>query len=330
MRRNRSSAGTIVLRLAAPALAAALLTLAPARAAGAREAAEMFARGFGSKAAAMGNSFVSVADDASSVFWNPAGMGWLGRKTISFSLTDTYFADVDYSSVAYVHPAGRAGAFGLSLTRWNVEGIEKRDENNLLLSDDVSDTQMECIASYSSPPLGGLTAALGVKVDSQSMDDERALGTGLDLGLLYRSSPPSAHGVRSFNAGISVKNLIEPVLRLRSDRTSFPTRAVFSTSYGGGAARYLDDWTVTLDLNAPSDLLGAANFGFEASVRPVSFRVGSMDGKLTAGLGTAWEGLSFDYAYSDEDFGRLHTFSLSVSFGEQGWDQARRPEGEGR
>jgi hypothetical protein len=51
-----------------------------------------------------------------------------------------------------------------------------------------------------------------------------------------------------------------------------------------------------------------------------------MDGKLTAGIGTAWEGLSFDYAYADEDFGRLHTFSLSISFGDTAPHLASRPE----
>ena len=61
---------------------------------------------------------------------------------------------------------------------------------------------------------------------------------------------------------------------------------------------------------------GSTNFGVEASIRPISFRAGSLDGRLTAGIGTLWEGLSFDYAYSDEDYGRLHTLSLSFSFGD--------------
>jgi hypothetical protein len=261
----------------------------------------------------MGNSFVSIANDASAVFWNPAGAGWMSQKTITFSLTDMYFADVDYSSVSYVHPVPKAGAIGFSLTRWNVNGIEKRDDNNVLLDDGLSDTQMEVITSYSSPPVRNLTAALGLKLDTQAMDGEKAFGMGLDLGLLYRRHHLSG---RSFSAGISLRNLVEPVLELRRDRTTFPTRAVFSASYGGPRNRYIDDWRVIFDINAPSDVPGSANFGLEASIRPVSFRAGSLDGRLTAGVGTLWEGLSFDYAYSDEDYGRLHTFSLSFSFGD--------------
>jgi hypothetical protein len=302
-----------LLSLWALTVVACPVTPAPAAASA---APEVFARGFGSKAAAMGNSFVSIADDASAVFWNPAGTGWMPRKTLIFCLTDVYFSDVDYSSVSYVHPAGRAGALGLSLTRWSVTGIEKRDERNVLLGDGLSDTQTEIIASYSSPPVRGLTAALGFKAETQSMEEERALGAGLDLGLLYRRGPSGSLGGRSFNAGVSVKNLVEPVLTLREDRTKYPTRVVLSTSYAGGRTSYLDGWTITMDLDTRAEVPASANFGLEASIRPVSVRAGSFDGKFTAGIGTVWEGLSFDYAYSDEDYGRLHAFSLSISFGE--------------
>jgi hypothetical protein len=291
------------------AIVAALAPLPPA--VSADDAPEVFARGYGSRAAGMGNSFVSIANDASAVFWNPAGAGWIPRKTITFSLTDIYFADVDYSSVSYVHPVPGAGAIGLSLTRWNVDGIEKRDENNVVTGG-LTDTQMEMIASYSTPPVWNLTAAFGVKLDSQAMDGERALGVGADLGLLYRRARP---GGRSFSAGVSLRNVVEPVLDLRRERTCFPRAAVFSACYGGVVSRYIDDWRFIVDLNAPSEHRGSANLGIEATVRPVSFRAGSLDGRLTAGVGTLWQGLAFDYAYSDEDYGRLHTFSLSVSFG---------------
>lgn len=316
MTRRRSARATRLFRFRLVSTLIPALITAHAINADAREASEVFARGFGSKAAAMGNSFVSIADDASAVYWNPAGAGWIPRKTISFSFTDMYFADIDYSSVSYVHPVGGMGAMGLSLTRWNVEGIEMRDDNNLLLDDDLSDTQMELIASYSTPPVRNLTAALGVKLDTQAMGDKRAHGVGLDLGLLYRCGARRRMTGRCFSAGISVKNLVEPVLELDEDRTSFPTRAVFSTAYGGGRNRYLDHWVLSVDLNAPSDVPGGANFGLEASIKPVSFRAGSLDGRLTAGIGTVWEGLSFDYAYSEEDYGRLHTFSLGISFGD--------------
>jgi hypothetical protein len=279
------------------------------------EGPEVFARGFGSKAAAMGNSFTSIADDASAVFWNPAGTGWMARKTLTVSLTDAYFSDVEYSSISYVQPMHGFGALGLSLTRWSVDNIEKRDENNLLVEDGLTDRQMELIASFSTRPIQSVTAAIGFKLDSQMLDDQEALGMGLDLGLLYRLTASSGPGSPCLSTGVNVRNLIEPVLRLRDDQTTFPTRAILSASYSGGPSRYLDNWTMAFDLNASQELPAYANYGLEATIRPVNLRLGSEDGRLTAGFGTIWEGLSFDYAYTDEDFGRLHTFSLTLSFG---------------
>jgi hypothetical protein len=310
-----AAARTCAARVAVGLIASALFALLAATPAGTAEAPEVFARGFGSKAAAMGNSFVSIADDGSAVFWNPAGTGWMTRKTLTVSLTDAYFSDVDYSAMSYVHPMGRLGTFGVSLSRWSVENIEKRDENNLLIRDDLTDRQMEMIASFSTPPLRNITAAAGFKVDSQTLDDEEALGIGMDLGLLYRCGASPGLGRPCLSTGINIRNLIEPVLKLRADRTTFPTRAILSASYSGGRSRYLDNWTMAFDFNARPELPAYANFGIEASIRPVSLRLGSHDGKLTAGFGTIWESLSFDYAYSDEDFGRLHTFSLTLSFG---------------
>lgn len=295
--------------------AAAMLGATPSSPAQGAEGPEVFARGFGSKAAAMGNSFVSIADDASAVFWNPAGTGWLSRKTLTVSLTDAYFSDVDYSSASYVHPVSSIGAFGFSISRWSVDNIEKRDEQNMLIADDLTDSQMELIASFSTPPLRNVTAAVGLKVNSQALDDEEALGMGVDLGLLYRCGAASGPGRPCLSTGLTVRNLVEPVLEMRSDRTTFPTRATLSASYSGGHGRYLDNWTVAFDLNARQELPSYANFGLEAMIRPVSLRLGSEDGKLTAGFGTLWESLSFDYAYTDEDYGRLHTFSLTLSFG---------------
>lgn len=302
-------------RAAVTVVAVALIGTEAGTPAWATEGSEIFARGFGSKAAAMGNSFVSIADDASAVFWNPAGTGWIAKNTLTVSLTDAYFSDVDYSSVAYVHPLSHMGAVGFSLSRWSVGDIEKRDEKNVLIRDDLTDSQMEMIASFSTPPLRNMTAAVGFKVDTQTLDDEEALGVGLDLGLLYRCGASPGLGRPCLSAGVNIRNLIEPVLKMRVDRTTFPTRAILSASYSGGRSRYLDNWTMAFDLNARSEIPAYANFGLEAMIRPVNLRLGSQDGRLTAGFGTFWESLSFDYAYTDEDFGRLHTFSLTLSFG---------------
>ena len=41
--------------------------------------------GAGARSSALGNSFVAIADDADAVFANPAGLGQIGNKQLSYT-----------------------------------------------------------------------------------------------------------------------------------------------------------------------------------------------------------------------------------------------------
>ena len=59
------------------------------------DAIRLSSPGFGvsARSLGMGNAFTSVADDFSSVFWNPAGLGQIGYSEISFNLSHFVFQD---------------------------------------------------------------------------------------------------------------------------------------------------------------------------------------------------------------------------------------------
>ena len=60
--------------------------------------------GMGARAEAMGGAFVSVANDPSAVYWNPAGVGSMQRKEMQISTTQ-YPADIRYNSLALILPS---------------------------------------------------------------------------------------------------------------------------------------------------------------------------------------------------------------------------------
>jgi len=64
--------------------------------------------GIGARAAALGESFVAVANDPTAVFWNPAGLASLQRQEISFNHI-SWPGDVNYEHVAYVLPVRKLG-----------------------------------------------------------------------------------------------------------------------------------------------------------------------------------------------------------------------------
>jgi len=66
-------------------------------------AAEFLTIPVGARAIAMGSAFTSVADDISSIWWNPAGLGFVDQKQVMLTVVD-YTLDLTYSYGAAAFP----------------------------------------------------------------------------------------------------------------------------------------------------------------------------------------------------------------------------------
>ena len=64
--------------------------------------------GVGARAAALGESFVAVANDPSAIYWNPAGLAAQLRTAVLISHNE-WPAEIRYEHVAYVLPVKRLG-----------------------------------------------------------------------------------------------------------------------------------------------------------------------------------------------------------------------------
>jgi long-subunit fatty acid transport protein len=113
--------------------------------------------GSGARAIAMGGAFIALADDATAMSWNPAGLVQLERPEMSIVLSKTYrtedntfgthpeaknnrqisFSDINFLSLAYPFrlPKFRAAAVGASYQRlydmhrnWNFNLVEEDDD----------------------------------------------------------------------------------------------------------------------------------------------------------------------------------------------------------
>jgi|GEM_PF-2312549 len=88
--------------------------------------------GVGARPAAMGNSFVAVADDVNCTYWNPAGLGTLESKELTLMYSPLYaisaIPDLDRPGMSqqflsYVHPIPRYGTAGVNIIRLNLGEI---------------------------------------------------------------------------------------------------------------------------------------------------------------------------------------------------------------
>jgi hypothetical protein len=80
--------------------------------------------GVNPRAAAMGESFIAIADDASSLYWNPAASVRTKNNEVMFAHT-LWFADVQHSFGAYVHHVSESDAIGASVTAVTTNDMER-------------------------------------------------------------------------------------------------------------------------------------------------------------------------------------------------------------
>lgn len=77
----------------------------------------------GARAASMAGTFTSVADDISTLYWNPAGTAALRRFEVGVSYT-RWLADIEHDFLGVVLPLGDNGAIGASVIQLSSGDIE--------------------------------------------------------------------------------------------------------------------------------------------------------------------------------------------------------------
>lgn len=94
-------------------------------------AGEFLKIGAGARAIGMGGAFIAVADDASTAYWNPAGLAYVGSREILFQHSEMFGNAADYNYGSIVWPlhsesggkSDRRAAIGISLVQLGISDI---------------------------------------------------------------------------------------------------------------------------------------------------------------------------------------------------------------
>ena len=95
-------------------------------------AAEFLSHGVGARALGMGSSFVSIADDATATYWNPAGLVQIQKRAFAAMYSDSFGTGqggflskglVEYNFVSYAQQIEGIGNLGISWIRLGVDDI---------------------------------------------------------------------------------------------------------------------------------------------------------------------------------------------------------------
>jgi hypothetical protein len=87
--------------------------------------------GVGARAAGMGESFVSISNDASALYWNPAGLVQFGENEVVFSHTE-WVADIKHEFFGAVYHLTQNDGLGISITSLHMDDMPVTTETRPL------------------------------------------------------------------------------------------------------------------------------------------------------------------------------------------------------
>ncbi len=276
----------------------------------------------GARPAALGGAFVAVSGDPTSIYWNPAGLSGLSALQLGL-FHNKWFSDVTRQSAfaAYPTPAGVFGAGLTYLHMGEIVGFDVDEYGEPFRISNFTCYDLAGTVSYAKAIALHTSVGANLKVIQESLADYRALGFGVDAGLLFCVGdflgPGAWYPVRNITVGCDIKNL--GVLgRFITKTEKFPLEVNV-----GLAARLLGNSIIVLaEVDKPVDGEYAGHFGLEWALRDIlTLRAGydtanEFGSGITCGVGIKISDWVLDYAYVPySDLGETHRVGIQVSIG---------------
>ncbi|MBI2069826.1 MAG: PorV/PorQ family protein [Elusimicrobia bacterium] len=188
---------------------------------------------FGSRAQALGNSFVALADDASSAYFNPAGLAQAQSHKSSWrelqASRSAWFQGIEINQMALASFHPDRISWGLSLTGLEVEDLERRTTESEK-PDGYFRAEDHAFGLSLARRMGDGPIALGLtsKIVQQRIASAQGHSFGLDAGAQVKFKAFR----QPFSAGFAVRNL-GPQLHLGREAFPLPLSYHFGIAYRG-------------------------------------------------------------------------------------------------
>ncbi len=282
--------------------------------------------GTGARAVGMGEAFVAVADDASAIWWNPAGVARItmnGESHLTLNHS-TWPADISHEFFGYAFTyGGLPGAFALSSTVLQMDPIARRTVYSPEGTGENFDAgSFNLATTWSKNLIDRFAFGVTAKYIHLGLAEENADGMVVDFGTLYYTD------FRTIRIGMAIQSL-GPSISFIDD--SFPMPTMFKV----GTA--MDVYTSenhnllgAFQFDHPADNAERASVGaeytlkaFEPNVRlqlRTGYRFNRDEERGTAGFGVQFPTgsasfMRIDYAWSQMDIlDNTHKFSAELSF----------------
>jgi len=290
----------------------------------------------GARPAGMGEAFVAVANDASAVFWNPAGLAYQTGREITFmhanwlpGLTDDLF----YEFLAYKMSIEGVGTIGFNVVYLNL-GKQMRTSSTGQELGEFNSSEYAISASYGDTIADNLAMGLTLRFIYSSLSPygagtERGSGTAsgfaFDVGLLYNF--PFLNNRLSW--GMNLSNMGPKIAYIDEDQADpLPTNLKTGFAFKLVDQKY-NKITLTADINK---LLVTPRKGSKADPFLKAIVTSWYDDPCQTELDKITRSVGVEYWYSDlfalrtgyyhDKEGKVHYFSFGagIKYASYGFD----------
>jgi hypothetical protein len=300
----------------------------------------------GSRATAMGSSFASVANDATSMFWNPSGIAFLEQSDAIFCHS-RWIADISINYAGIAIPLRGFGTIGVSAVFMTMDDMERTTTLYPEGTGEMFSAGSYAFAlSYARLLTNSFSVGFSAKYITEYIYNSNAKGFAIDVGTLYRTPIKGlAMGMSITNYGTKMRmegrDLLLPtdpdptvsgnnsqiMSNMRTDGYELPLLFRFGFSYQALPNIEQHELLLSIDLLHPNDDAESVNIGAEyVFMHLFALRGGykalfaseseeglCLGAGFLAGIGATE--FRIDYAY--KDFGRLkdvQMFTVGLKF----------------
>ena len=270
---------------------------------------------YSARAAAMGNAYTGLSNDADAVFFNPAGLVQIDSPQASLTYM-SYLIGINCGSAVYVYPANDKTSLavftkGLSAT----EDRTIADEMGQFAGFDGTFGMSDFIFGISVARyiFDMLDVGINAKFIQESLDDNSASAVALDVGIMHQTTN------KNLKIGIALRNIGKQLTYYTNDEYEevMPTTLTVGFNYHPKEKLY-----ATVDVYKPLDNDVFGRIGLEYQVHPMlALRAGyktNASDWATGGDNDFLSGMSFGTGFDLDKYNLKLDYAI-VSYGDLGF-----------
>ncbi len=278
------------------------------------------------RAAALGGSFISGANDVNTIFYNPAALSTLTEKQAAIGFFK-YLLDINSGNIAYSQKIKDAGYLGAGIRYMNYGSFEGYDEQSVN-SGTFGANELALSLGYSNMYKNNFHYGVNLKFIYSNIDVYTSTALAADLGLLYVIPETNWNFALSLlNAGFQISEYVSTQEDLPLDLSigfskkleHLPLRVYFEFADLTAEVDNFGDRLKNLSVGGEFDLSDNVKFriGYNNAQRQ-NLETGSSLGiaGFSTGLGVKFlEDYSLDYAFNSlGNVGTTNRIDLNYTF----------------